>query len=82
MFLQLSIVIAVLCVVSQVQVQGNVMGIDFGSDSMKIAIVQPGTPLEIGKIADTNYKYHTSYIFILIYHSYSQSISYELPVAS
>ena len=26
---------------------GNVIGIDFGSDSMKVAIVQPGTPLEI-----------------------------------
>lgn len=25
----------------------NVIGIDFGSDSMKIAIVQPGTPLEV-----------------------------------
>lgn len=27
---------------------GNVIGLDFGSDSMKVAIVQPGTPLEIG----------------------------------
>ena len=26
----------------------NVMGIDFGSDTMKVAIVQPGLPLEIG----------------------------------
>lgn len=26
---------------------GNVMGVDLGSDSMKIAIVQPGSPLEI-----------------------------------
>jgi hypothetical protein len=29
-------------------VSGNVIGLDFGSDSMKVAIVQPGTPLEIG----------------------------------
>ena len=28
-------------------VSGNVIGLDFGSDSMKVAIVQPGTPLEI-----------------------------------
>jgi len=28
-------------------VNGNVIGLDFGSDSMKVAIVQPGTPLEI-----------------------------------
>lgn len=26
---------------------GNVIGIDFGSDSMKVAIVQPGAPMEI-----------------------------------
>ena len=26
----------------------NVIGIDFGSDTMKVAIVQPGSPLEIG----------------------------------
>lgn len=30
-------------------VDSNVIGIDFASDSMKVAIVQPGTPLEIGK---------------------------------
>lgn len=28
-------------------VSGNVIGIDFASDSIKVAIVQPGTPLEI-----------------------------------
>jgi hypothetical protein len=30
------------------KVSSNVIGIDFGSDSMKVAIVQPGSPLEIG----------------------------------
>jgi hypothetical protein len=30
-------------------VHSNVIGIDFASDAMKVAIVQPGTPLEIGK---------------------------------
>jgi hypothetical protein len=30
-------------------VDSNVIGIDFASDSFKVAIVQPGTPLEIGK---------------------------------
>lgn len=28
-------------------VKGNVIGIDFASDALKVAIVQPGTPLEI-----------------------------------
>lgn len=28
-------------------VTGNVIGLDFGSDSMKVALVQPGSPLEI-----------------------------------
>jgi hypothetical protein len=44
-FLFLSLVVA-LTVVRRVT--ANVMGLDFGSDSMKVAIVQPGTPLEIG----------------------------------
>jgi hypothetical protein len=30
----------------------NIIGIDFASDSIKVAIVQPGTPLEIGKQDD------------------------------
>ena len=29
-------------------VKANVIGIDFASDALKVAIVQPGTPLEIG----------------------------------
>lgn len=39
----LMVLLAVLSTVS-----ANVIGIDFASDSMKIAIIQPGTPLEIG----------------------------------
>jgi hypothetical protein len=31
-------------------INGSVVGIDFASDSMKIAIIQPGTPLEIGNL--------------------------------
>lgn len=38
-------------------VNGNVIGLDFGSDSMKVAIVQPGTPLEIG-----NYIFYYYYL--------------------
>ena len=30
------------------RVTANVMSVDLGSDSMKIAIVQPGMPMEIG----------------------------------
>jgi len=33
-----------------VDVGGNVLGIDFGSDSMKVAVIQPGKALEIGKL--------------------------------
>ncbi len=36
------------CAVVVSVVQSNVIGIDLASDSMKVAIVQPGTPLEIG----------------------------------
>jgi quinol-cytochrome oxidoreductase complex cytochrome b subunit len=32
------------------QHHANIVGIDFASDSIKVAIVQPGTPLEIGKM--------------------------------
>lgn len=28
----------------------NVIGIDMASDALKVAIVQPGTPLEIGML--------------------------------
>ena len=33
-----------------VNVTANVIGIDFGSDTMKVAVVQPGTPFEIGNL--------------------------------
>jgi hypothetical protein len=42
----LAVCLVLLCAVLA---RGNVIGIDFGSDTMKVAIVQPGTPLEIGK---------------------------------
>ena len=41
----LSVVITLLCRVTD----GNVIGLDFGSDAMKVAIVQPGSPLDIGE---------------------------------
>ena len=44
-FLFLALVVS-LAVVRRVA--AHVMGRDFGSDTMKVAIVQPGTPLEIG----------------------------------
>jgi hypothetical protein len=31
--------------------RANVIGIDFGSENMKIGIVSPGSPLEIGLMA-------------------------------
>ena len=40
----LSFVVALLRVTD-----GNVIGLDFGSDAMKVAIVQPGSPLDIGE---------------------------------
>jgi hypothetical protein len=33
-----------------VTVSANVIGIDFASDSVKVALVKPGTPLEIGEL--------------------------------
>lgn len=46
------IVVAILSVLfrNNIIVNGNVIGIDFGSDTMKVAVVQPGTPFEIGII--------------------------------
>lgn len=40
----LIVVVTLLCKVTD----GNVIGLDFGSDAMKVAIVQPGSPLDIG----------------------------------
>lgn len=40
----------VICCVFFNVVRSNVIGIDFASDAMKVAIVQPGTPLEIGML--------------------------------
>lgn len=46
-FAALVIVVALLNLLGNAQ--ANIIGIDFASDSIKVAIVQPGTPLEIGK---------------------------------
>lgn len=46
LFLALVCAFAVLC-----KVGSNVIGIDLASDAFKVAIVQPGTPLEIGKLS-------------------------------
>eukprot|EP01035_Chromulina_nebulosa_P055221 gene55221-75668_t len=35
------------CLLAGSSVHANVIGIDFASDALKVAIVQPGTPLEI-----------------------------------
>lgn len=40
-------ILALILLVSPVH--SNVIGIDFATDALKVAIVQPGTPLEIGK---------------------------------
>jgi hypothetical protein len=42
MFVQVFISFALICIV---HVSSNVIGLDFGSDSMKIGIVQPGQAL-------------------------------------
>ena len=38
-----------LALLTRDRVAANVIGIDFASDAVKVAIVQPGTPLEIGR---------------------------------
>ena len=43
----LTITIAIVVAVFIQMGAGNVIGIDFGSDTMKVAIVQPGAPMEI-----------------------------------
>jgi hypothetical protein len=30
-------------------ISANVIGIDFGGDNMKVAVVSPGSPFDIGK---------------------------------
>ena len=39
---------ALLIFLQSIAVSANVIGIDFASDSVKVALVKPGTPLEIG----------------------------------
>ena len=41
-------ILAAMCIIAAAS--ANVIGLDFGSDSMKVAIVQPGAPLEIGAL--------------------------------
>ena len=45
----LLLVVSIICTILLISssVYGNVIGLDFGSDSMKIAIVKPGSPIEI-----------------------------------
>ena len=40
--------IVIVCLASLAVISANVIGIDIGSDSFKVAIVQPGSPLDIG----------------------------------
>ena len=42
-----TIVIAIVLAIFVHSSVANVIGIDFGSDTMKVAIVQPGAPMEI-----------------------------------
>ncbi len=39
---------ALVVLLQTIAVSANVIGIDFASDSVKVALVKPGTPLEIG----------------------------------
>lgn len=53
MIMRLLVLLSVL-----VAVHSNVIGLDFGSDAMKVAIVQPGAPLEIGMNIPTDLDYY------------------------
>ena len=46
--MKFSVIACVLAFLGLFKVEANVIGIDFASDALKVAIVQPGTPLEIG----------------------------------
>lgn len=52
MFVKFSLVLVMLCVILMAYdlITANLISVDLGSDSMKIAIVQPGSPMEIGTL--------------------------------
>ena len=45
--MKVSILVSLISTCLLGQAWGNVIGLDFGSDAMKVALVQPGSPLEI-----------------------------------
>ncbi len=47
--LLIALAFCILFLINIAQIYGNVIGIDFASDALKIALVKPGHPLEIGK---------------------------------
>ncbi len=46
---KITALILVVVLMNFIGTQANIIGIDFASDSIKVAIVQPGTPMEIGR---------------------------------
>lgn len=46
---KITALILVVVLMTFIGTHANIIGIDFASDSIKVAIVQPGTPMEIGK---------------------------------
>ncbi len=54
---------ALLVFLQAVSVSANVIGIDFASDSVKVALVKPGTPLEIGEFQSLSLIMFKSLIF-------------------
>lgn len=49
-FLVVSSLVLAICALFFQTATANVIGIDMASDALKVAIVQPGTPLEIGML--------------------------------
>lgn len=53
---KITALILVVVLMTFIGTHANIIGIDFASDSIKVAIVQPGTPMEIGECNGHQYR--------------------------
>jgi hypothetical protein len=72
--LLIALTFCILFLINIAQISGNVIGIDFASDALKIALVKPGHPLEIGKPAAVSSPILALLILSLSLHSHQLSI--------
>lgn len=58
---------ALLCLIAATVAQANVIGIDLGSENMKVGLVSPGK-FDIGKNWNTELQDHAWIVFISCFH--------------